>query len=58
MQDAFKCDGLLFKPRYFSVPLDYNNADGSNIDVFAREVTHQNNDNSNLPWLVYLQIGH
>ncbi|WP_318442923.1 alpha/beta fold hydrolase [Photobacterium leiognathi] len=57
MQDAFKCDGLLFKPHYFSVPLDYNNADGSNIDVFAREVTHQNNDNSNLPWLVYLQGG-
>ncbi|WP_305840933.1 alpha/beta fold hydrolase [Photobacterium leiognathi] len=52
-----KCDGLLFKPHYFSVPLDYNNADGSNIDVFAREVTHQNNDNSNLPWLVYLQGG-
>lgn len=56
MTDTIKTDGLVFKPHYFSVPLDHHAGDKT-INVFAREVVRKDNDHRNLPWLVYLQGG-
>jgi len=49
--------GLVMTDHRFSVPLDYSQADGAQISVFAREVVAPAHENDNLPMLVFFQGG-
>eukprot|EP01006_Ploeotia_vitrea_P062804 TRINITY_DN84441_c0_g1_i1.p1 TRINITY_DN84441_c0_g1~~TRINITY_DN84441_c0_g1_i1.p1 ORF type:complete len:461 (-),score=52.18 TRINITY_DN84441_c0_g1_i1:345-1679(-) len=54
----FTMTGMTIIDRTFKVPLDYSNQEGKWIKVFAREVRPtEHKDNSQLPFLVYLQGG-
>ena len=49
--------GLVITDHTFSVPLDYNQPDGTKISVFAREVVAPAHEHDNLPMLVFFQGG-
>lgn len=55
MQSRFHKSGIEYLQHVFNLPLDYNQPDGENIRVFAREVRRTNSPD--LPWLVYFQGG-
>ncbi len=41
----------------FAVPLDHDRPDGAQIEVFAREVVAADQQDADLPWLLFLQGG-
>ncbi|MCE9686853.1 alpha/beta hydrolase [Shewanella sp. AS16] len=49
--------GVLARKHNFSLPLDYSQADGERILVFARELTLPENVDKQLPYLVFFQGG-
>ena len=50
--------GLALKEHTFEVPLDYSQPSGQKIRIFGREVVAKEQENNKeLPWLVYLQGG-
>ncbi|NMH66067.1 alpha/beta fold hydrolase [Shewanella salipaludis] len=49
--------GVLARKHNFSLPLDYSQADGEQILVFARELTLPENVAKQLPYLVFFQGG-
>ena len=53
----FRIPGLHLKDHHFSLPLDYQNPKGQQIQVFAREVVAVEKAKQDLPWLLYLQGG-
>ena len=54
---TYQIPGLILKDHRFLVPLDHQSPDGPKITVFAREVSTPGNQDTNLPWLVFLQGG-
>ncbi|KKC99761.1 alpha/beta fold hydrolase [Photobacterium halotolerans] len=57
MQSGFYIGDMFCQPHFFQLPLDYQNPEGKRIQIFAREVVARGQENSELPWLVYLQGG-
>jgi pimeloyl-ACP methyl ester carboxylesterase len=55
MQDMIAAPGMLIAEHSFDVPLDHADANGRQIQVFAREVAAP--DGLDLPFLVYFQGG-
>jgi len=49
--------GLVLTDHRFAVPLDYDDSEGAQITVFAREVVTPKNETKDLPWLVFFQGG-
>jgi pimeloyl-ACP methyl ester carboxylesterase len=49
--------GLVLTDHEFSVPLDHSQPNGERISVYARELVVPENENAELPWLVYFQGG-
>ncbi len=57
MQLAYFVENMLCRQHQFVLPLDYANQDGEKVTVFAREIVLKESQNTELPWLVYLQGG-
>ncbi|MGF1694292.1 alpha/beta hydrolase [Vibrio lamellibrachiae] len=57
MQKSFIDGSTLYRQHNFQLPLNYQDDDGEQIQVFAREVVDLAKDNLELPWLVYFQGG-
>ncbi|KDM91558.1 alpha/beta fold hydrolase [Photobacterium galatheae] len=57
MQQGFFVGDMYCQPHYFQLPLNYQQPNGSRIQVYAREVVAREKRDSDLPWLVYLQGG-
>lgn len=57
MQAQFIDGTTLYRQHNFQLPLDYQNPQGQQIQVFARELVDLSKDNQELPWLVYFQGG-
>ncbi|MFK4082905.1 alpha/beta fold hydrolase [Kribbella sp. NPDC020789] len=49
--------GLIVTDHLFTVPLDHARPDGETIEVLGREVVAPGKEDSDLPWLLYLQGG-
>lgn len=49
--------GVRYTPHTFSVPLDYQQPESTQIQIFARAVTAANGSDEHKPWLVYFQGG-
>ncbi len=49
--------GLVLTDHEFTVPLDYDQPDGAQITIFAREVVAPGREDDDLPWLVFMQGG-
>ncbi|PMG78530.1 alpha/beta hydrolase [Shewanella sp. 10N.286.51.B7] len=49
--------GIVSKKHFFSVPLNYQQPEGEKITVFAREIVSTENQQKDLPFLVYFQGG-
>ena len=56
---SFRHPGTVLTDHTFTVPLDYAQPGGDQIEVFAREVVAAGKaaDRDSLPWLLYLQGG-
>lgn len=54
---AHRVPGLILTDHEFTVPLDYSRPDGEQITVFAREVVAPDQEQADLPWLVFFQGG-
>jgi pimeloyl-ACP methyl ester carboxylesterase len=55
---VFRQPGTVLTDHTFTLPLDHQQPDGGQIEVFAREVAPAGRrDGAGLPWLVYLQGG-
>jgi pimeloyl-ACP methyl ester carboxylesterase len=54
---SFRHPGTVLTDHLFAVPLDHNQPDGEQIEIFAREVVAVGKADANLPWLVFLQGG-
>src|SRR5580693_1328657 len=54
---SFRQPGTVLTDRVFGVPLDHGQADGEQIEVFAREVVAADKAGADLPWLLFLQGG-
>ena len=57
MQETITTSHHIYRQHRFELPLDYKDPAGRLISVFAREVVNKAKDESQLPWLVYLQGG-
>lgn len=57
MQTSFIDGTTRYRQHYFQLPLDHNQPDGQQINVFARELVELAKDKQDLPWLVYFQGG-
>ncbi|OIQ26572.1 alpha/beta fold hydrolase [uncultured Vibrio sp.] len=57
MQKSFINGTTLYRQHNFSLPLNYQQTEGTAIKVFAREVVDVARDSEELPWLVYFQGG-
>jgi pimeloyl-ACP methyl ester carboxylesterase len=57
MMISFRQPGTVLTDHVFGVPLDHGQADGEQIEVFAREVVAADKADANLPWLLFLQGG-
>lgn len=58
MQSAtHRVPGMVLKSHEFQLPLDYQQPDGPQLTIFAREVIAAGKENADLPMLVYLQGG-
>ncbi|MEL6115964.1 alpha/beta fold hydrolase [Photobacterium sp. SP02] len=57
MQSGFYIGDMFCQSHVFQLPLNYQSPEGQKIRVFAREVVARGQENSDLPWLVYLQGG-
>ena len=55
--DTFRPPGLEVREHHIQVPLDYSDAQGRQIDLFARELREIKKTDESLPYLVYLQGG-
>jgi pimeloyl-ACP methyl ester carboxylesterase len=53
----FAIQGLVLAEHEFAVPLDHARPDGETITVFAREARAAGKEDSELPWLLFLQGG-
>jgi pimeloyl-ACP methyl ester carboxylesterase len=53
---TYRQPGTVLTERTFSVPLDHSSPNGTQIEVFAREVVAADGA-ADLPWLLYLQGG-
>jgi pimeloyl-ACP methyl ester carboxylesterase len=49
--------GFVLTDHTFTVPLDYANPTGAQIDIFAREVAAVSKEYAEQPWLLFLQGG-
>jgi pimeloyl-ACP methyl ester carboxylesterase len=54
---SFRQPGTILTDHVFGVPLDHGQADGEQIEVFAREVVAAGKADADLPWLLFLQGG-
>ena len=54
---SFRQPGTVLTDHVFAVPLDHNQPDGEQIEVFAREVVGADKAGTDLPWLLFLQGG-
>jgi pimeloyl-ACP methyl ester carboxylesterase len=54
---SFRQPGTVLTDHLFAVPLDHSQADGEQIEIFAREVAGADKDGADLPWLLFLQGG-
>ena len=56
---VFRQPGTVLTDHTFAVPLDHDQPDGEQIEIFAREVAPAGRRSGDpaLPWLVYLQGG-
>lgn len=54
---SFTDQGVVYQPHTFELPLDHNNPDGLTLTIYAREVMSIDNQDRDLPWLVYFQGG-
>ncbi|PKG38316.1 alpha/beta fold hydrolase [Psychromonas sp. Urea-02u-13] len=57
MQAQFIDNNVLYSQHNFHLPLDYQQADSQQIQVFTRELVALDKQDDDLPWLVYLQGG-
>ncbi|OZS43457.1 alpha/beta fold hydrolase [Photobacterium sanguinicancri] len=57
MQTTFIDGDLVYRPHSFEVPLNYDYPSDKTITVFAREIVAKQQQDTDLPWLVYLQGG-
>ena len=57
MQTTFIDGDLVYRPHSFEVPLNYDYPSEKTITVFAREIVAKQQQDTDLPWLVYLQGG-
>ncbi len=54
---SFVEQGVKYTPKFYTVPVNYQDATQGEISVFVRELTYANGSNADKPWLVYLQGG-
>lgn len=54
---TFIDSGVVYRPHTFHVPLNYAKPGEETIEVFAREVSNNDNTSTNKPWLVFFQGG-
>ncbi|MFB7957273.1 MULTISPECIES: alpha/beta fold hydrolase [unclassified Streptomyces] len=54
---SYRHPGIVFTDRYFTVPLDHDDPDGEQIEVFGREAVASGRADEELPWLLYLEGG-
>lgn len=57
MSQPYIVDGLHCKDHRFTVPLNYQQAEGATLSIFAREVASKTGKAQQLPYLVYFQGG-
>ena len=57
MQAQFIDNNILYRQHKFQLPLDYQQTEQQEIQVFARELVALDKQSDDLPWLVYLQGG-
>ena len=57
MTQSFVDAGVRYTPHRFTLPLDYTQPQGTQIEVFARSVEVAASNNESKPWLVYFQGG-
>jgi pimeloyl-ACP methyl ester carboxylesterase len=54
---SYRQVGTVLTDHVFAVPLDHDQPDGEQIEVFAREVVAADRSPAGLPWLLFLQGG-
>ncbi len=54
---TFVDQGLKYTPKFYTLPLNHDDSNQGNIEVFVREVTYADGSNHDKPWLVYFQGG-
>lgn len=54
---TYHLPGFSMTDHHFSVPLDHDQPQGEQIDVYAREVVATAHAGDDLPWLIFLQGG-
>ncbi|MFE7621378.1 alpha/beta fold hydrolase [Streptomyces sp. NPDC057496] len=54
---SYRHPGIVFTDRRFMVPLDHDDPDGEQIEVFGREAVASGRADEELPWLLYLEGG-
>ena len=55
--NKYKYSDMIITDHTFLVPLDYDNEDGKEISIFAREIERKETVNKNLSYLVFFQGG-
>ena len=55
--NKYKYSDMIITDHTFLVPLDYENKDGKEISIFAREIERKETVNKNLSYLVFFQGG-
>ena len=55
--NKYKYSDMIITDHTFLVPLDYENEDGKEISIFAREIERKETVNKNLSYLVFFQGG-
>ncbi|OON82884.1 alpha/beta fold hydrolase [Streptomyces tsukubensis] len=54
---TYRQPGVVLTDRFFTVPLDHDDPDGEQIELYAREVAAAGRNTAELPWLLYLEGG-
>ena len=57
LTQTHRIPGMVLHSHEFILPLDYNQPDGAQITVYARELVPAGQENTNLPMLVFFQGG-
>ena len=51
--NKYKYSDMIITDHTFLVPLDYENKNGKEISIFAREILREGYENKHLPYLIF-----